>query len=235
MGSEQGNFISKEAGTGISTCIFEGRCKSPWLQVVNVDAGSYLCMTPEKALSKAEKEKKDLYFQACLEHRKTVTPMFYSEDRIPGAKALSAQMWLDVLLIYKMKREYFEMCGFVRARMSLAIVRSNSLLICAMWDKGGRIRQHTELTDGRGGDTGPSWGEAGARGTRRRLTGKSGSRTLGSGGKQRGPRGLCSGPRVPRSWGGGGGAQGLRSGRKPWGGPPQSGRRSRVASGRRHP
>ena len=30
---------------------------------------------------------------------------------------------------YNMKREYSEMCGFVRARMSLAIVRSNSLLL----------------------------------------------------------------------------------------------------------
>ena len=32
--------------------------------IVNLNAGSYLCMTPEKALAKAEKEKKDLYLQA---------------------------------------------------------------------------------------------------------------------------------------------------------------------------
>ena len=30
------------------------------IQIVNLDAGSYLHMTPEKALAKAEKEKKDL-------------------------------------------------------------------------------------------------------------------------------------------------------------------------------
>ena len=36
------------------------------IQIVNLDAGSYLCMTPEKALAKVEKEKKDLYLQACL-------------------------------------------------------------------------------------------------------------------------------------------------------------------------
>ena len=34
--------------------------------LVNIDAGSYLRMTPEKALAKAEKEKKDLYLQDCL-------------------------------------------------------------------------------------------------------------------------------------------------------------------------
>ena len=86
-------------------------------------------MTPEKALAKEEKEKKDLYLQACLKSRRNFTPMVYSADGIPGAEALSAQKRLAALLSYKLKREYSEMCGFVRARMSLAIVRSNSLLL----------------------------------------------------------------------------------------------------------
>ena len=50
------------------------------IRIVNLDAGSYLCMTPEKALAKAEKEMKDLYLQACLEWRRTFTPMVYSTD-----------------------------------------------------------------------------------------------------------------------------------------------------------
>ena len=45
------------------------------IQIVNLDVNSYLRMTPEKSLAKAEKEKKDLYFQACLERRSTFTPM----------------------------------------------------------------------------------------------------------------------------------------------------------------
>ena len=40
-----------------TTTMFENR-------IFNLDAGSYLRMTPEKALAKAEKEKKDLYLQA---------------------------------------------------------------------------------------------------------------------------------------------------------------------------
>ena len=36
------------------------------IRIFNLNAGSYLHMTPEKALTKAEKEKKDLYIQACL-------------------------------------------------------------------------------------------------------------------------------------------------------------------------
>ena len=81
--------------------------------IVNLDVGSYLHMTPEKALAKAENEKKDLYLQACLERRRTFTPMVYSADGIPGAEALAAQKRLSALLSYKLKREYSEMCGFV--------------------------------------------------------------------------------------------------------------------------
>ena len=37
--------------------------------IVNLNVGSYLHMMPKKGLSKAGKEKKDLYLQACLERR----------------------------------------------------------------------------------------------------------------------------------------------------------------------
>ena len=46
------------------------------IRIVNLDAGSYLRMTPEKALAKAEKEKKDLYLHFCLEPRSNFTHVF---------------------------------------------------------------------------------------------------------------------------------------------------------------
>ena len=46
--------------------------------------------------------------------------MVYFNDGIPGTEAVAA-----LLLSNKLKREYLEMCGFVRDQMSLAIVRSN--------------------------------------------------------------------------------------------------------------
>ena len=127
------------------------------IRIVNLDVGSYLRMTPEKALAKAEKEKKDLYLQACLERRRTFTTMVYSEDKIPGAEALDAQKRLAALLSYKLKREYSEMCGFVRGRMTLAIVRSNSLLLSSPRGKVARIRQWTELMDRAVMPLLPSW------------------------------------------------------------------------------
>ena len=118
------------------------------IRIVNLNAGSYLCMTPEKSLAKSYKENKDMYLQACLERRRIFTPMVYSADGIPRSEALYTQKMLATLLSYKLKQEYSEMCGFLRARMSLAIVRSNSLLLRGPRDKGARIRQQPELTDG---------------------------------------------------------------------------------------
>ena len=101
-----------------------------------------------KGSCKGEKEKKYLYLQACLERSRTFTPMVYSSDGIPKVEALAAQKRLAVLLRYTLKREYSKMCGFVRARISLEIVRSNRLLLCGPCDKGGRIWQRPELVDG---------------------------------------------------------------------------------------
>ena len=118
------------------------------IRMVKLDTGSYLRMTPKKALAKAENKKKDLYLQACLERIMNFTPMVYSTDGIPGAEALAAHKRLAALLSYKLKREYSEMCCFVRASMSLAIVRSNSLLLRGPRNKGARIRKRLELMDG---------------------------------------------------------------------------------------
>ena len=106
------------------------------IRIFNLDAGFYLCMTPENALAQIEKEKKDLYLQAYLECRRTFTPIVYSAEVIPGAEALSVKKRLVALLSYKLKWEYSEMCGFVQSRMSLAIVRSYSLLLCGPHEKG---------------------------------------------------------------------------------------------------
>ena len=103
--------------------------------IFNLDAGSYLHRTPKKEISKAEKDKKYLYLQDCLERRSYFTPMVYSTDGIPGSEALDAHKRLATLLSFKLKREYSDFCGFVRERMSQVIVRSNSLLLHETWAK----------------------------------------------------------------------------------------------------
>ena len=68
-------------------------------------------------------------------------------DGIPVAESLAAQKILATLLSYNLKLDYSEMCGFVKARISLAIVRFNSLLLGGPQYKGARIQKRPELTD----------------------------------------------------------------------------------------
>ena len=74
--------------------------------------------------------------------------MLYCAEIIPSTEAFAAQRRLDFLLINKLEWEYSEMCGFVRARMSLAVVRSNTLLLRKARDKKTYICQRPDMDDG---------------------------------------------------------------------------------------
>ena len=63
------------------------------------------------------------------------TPMMYSADGIPRMEAVAVHWHLALLLSNNPKREYLDICGFVGDQMSLAIVRSNTLLLCCARDK----------------------------------------------------------------------------------------------------
>ena len=54
---------------------------------------------------------------------------------------------LASLLSNKLKRKYSDMCGFVSARMSIAIVISNTLLLRGFKDKEAYIYQIPDLDD----------------------------------------------------------------------------------------
>ena len=116
--------------------------------IINLDAGSYMRQTSEKDLETAHKENRDKYLQPCLDCRRYFNPMVYSADIITGTKAVAAQQRLALLLSNNMKREYSEMCGFVRANMSIVIVISNSLLLQVSREKEVYIHQRPDLVDG---------------------------------------------------------------------------------------
>jgi len=97
--------------------------------VMDTDANSYKQTASDKVLEKAAKRKKDKYLDACLERRRTFVPLIYSVDGMACKEARAWEKRVASLLASKMDRPYSEMCGFVRSRMSLAIVRSNTLLL----------------------------------------------------------------------------------------------------------
>ena len=63
-------------------------------------------------------------------------------------EAVAAQRRLASLLSNKLKQEYSEMCGFVRDRVSLAVLRSNTLLLRGARDNEVCICQRYDLEDG---------------------------------------------------------------------------------------
>jgi hypothetical protein len=102
-----------------STAIFDVR-------VTDTDAPSNRNTAPEKVLQRHEKEKKDKYGALCIARRRTFTPLVFSVDGMQGVEATAASRRLASSLASKWKRSYSEVCGFVRSRLSIALVRSSS-------------------------------------------------------------------------------------------------------------
>ena len=115
------------------TCVLDVR-------ITDTDAKSYAGTSSEKVLQRAAKEKKDKYLDACLERRRSFTPLVYSVDGVAHKEARAFERRIAGLLASKWDRRYSEMAGFVRARMSLAIVRSNTMLL-----RGSRIGRAARL------------------------------------------------------------------------------------------
>jgi len=115
------------------------------MHITNTDARSYQKKEFAKVLEQHEKEKKDKYLQNCLEMRKDFTPMVYSVDGA-GREAWNAENRLATHLAGKWNREYSQMVYFVRVRMAIAVVRTNSLLIHGSRD--GQRPQRPLISDG---------------------------------------------------------------------------------------
>jgi len=110
-------------------CVFDVR-------ITDTDARSYRNTDPATVLARQEKEKKDKYLHACHEKRKDFTPLVYSVDGIRGREAKSAERRLASALGEKWSRPYSYMVHYVKVRMSIAVVRANSLLIRGSRDRG---------------------------------------------------------------------------------------------------
>jgi hypothetical protein len=104
------------------------------MRIVDTDAQTYREKEFAKFLEQLKKEKKDKYLHNCLEMRKDFTPMVYSVDGIVGHKAQNAEKQLVTHLAGKWNREYSQMVYYVRVRMAIMVVHTNSLLICRSWD-----------------------------------------------------------------------------------------------------
>jgi hypothetical protein len=99
------------------------------IRISDTDSKSYGNTSSEKLLERFAQQKRDKYEVACLERRKDFTPLCYSVDGMACKAAKAAERRLAQLLSVKWDRQYSEMVNFIRTRMSLSVVRSNTLLL----------------------------------------------------------------------------------------------------------
>ncbi|KAL7474751.1 hypothetical protein ACHAW6_000723, partial [Cyclotella cf. meneghiniana] len=99
------------------------------IRICNTDFRSYGATSSTKILKQHAKEKKDKYKAACLECRQDFTPIVYSMDGMASKDARTAERRVAWLLAQKWKCRYSAIANFIRMLMSLAVVRSNMLLL----------------------------------------------------------------------------------------------------------
>ena len=105
------------------TCVLDVRVMDP-------DASSYKgTMDTAKILERAAKQRRAKHREACLERHRSFAPLVCSVDGMAAKEARAFKKRIASLLATKWDRHYSELCGIVRARMSLAVVRNNTLLL----------------------------------------------------------------------------------------------------------
>jgi hypothetical protein len=120
-------------------CVFD-------MRIMDTECRTTRNLSPVKALARHEKEKKKKYLEPCRLRRRHFTPMVYSVDGMAGPEARAAERRLGAILAAKWERPYSQMVGYVRARMQVAVVRCNTLLL-----RGSRERRkppRPAITDG---------------------------------------------------------------------------------------
>ena len=94
------------------------------VRVTDVDAKSYRSRAPHKVLESQEREKKKKYLDACLKQRRHFSPFVVSTDGLLGKEAKVLMRTLAAKLAEKWEKPYSEVCDYVNARMSIAIVQA---------------------------------------------------------------------------------------------------------------
>jgi hypothetical protein len=81
-------------------------------------------------LAAHEREKKRKYLEACLRQRRHFSPFVVStEDGLFGKDVKPLLKKLSSLFAEKWKKPYSEVCGYVNAQMSIAVVRATHLCL----------------------------------------------------------------------------------------------------------
>ena len=107
------------------------------MRVVNTETLTPRTKDPEKCLHKAERGKKKIYLEACLQQRRHFSPFVASVDRLLGVEATATLKRLASRLATKWKQSYSKTCGYVKSRIAITLVRITHRCI-----QGSRVPTH---------------------------------------------------------------------------------------------
>ena len=107
------------------------------MRVVNTDSLTYLEKALEKCLHEAEKGKKRMYLEACLQQRRHFYPFVASVDGMLGVEATDTLKRIASRLATKWRQPYSKTCGYIKSRVATTLVRATHRCLC-----GSRVPSH---------------------------------------------------------------------------------------------
>ena len=94
------------------------------MSVVNTDAKSHMIKAPKKCLHEAEREKKRMYLEACLQQCRNFSPFVASVDGLLGVEAMETLKRLASRLATNWKQPYSKTCVYIKSRIAITLVRA---------------------------------------------------------------------------------------------------------------
>ena len=94
------------------------------VQIVNTDSRSHRNRSPEAVLKTAERSKKKKHLNHCQQQRRHFTLFVVSTDGMIGDEANAMVKRLALVLSQKWEKTYSRVCGWLRSRIGIAIVRA---------------------------------------------------------------------------------------------------------------
>lgn len=97
--------------------------------VSNLDAKSYENREDADVILSMENNKREKYEDDCHDIRRTFSPFVVSVDGFQGISAISIQRQIAILLAKKWRRPFPAVQEYVKARISISIVRASNRCI----------------------------------------------------------------------------------------------------------
>ena len=96
---------------------------------MNTDAPTHRTKDPERCLHEAERGKKRMCLEACLQQCWHFSPFVASGDRLLGVEATATLKRLASHLATKWKQSYSKTCRYVKSRIAITLVRATHCCI----------------------------------------------------------------------------------------------------------